>query len=656
MAIILTPWARPSILRNIFKPQVFRCLLLLLVIASPSAAGDRFITLGYHDISEKVTTPDDVPPDQFVRQLEYFKAHGYQPVSVQDLLQAAAGRKVLPEQAILLTFDDAYRSFYTVVFPLLKLYRYPAVLMVVTSWIEGDKPPEYRGKEFMTWDQIKEVAASGLVTVASHSHKLHKYVTCNPQGNLEPAPGTFIYDPKARKYETEEHFRARIREDLSKSQEILSSHLGPKPFVLAWPFGAYNLLGLEEAKKLGFTMFMTLRRGFGDVKKLDAINRIYILPNPQWEEEFKQNLAKDLKETSPVRAAQIDLDTIVNPNSYEESDYNLGLLIDRLVALGVNTVFLQGFCDQKGTGNVSSLYFYNRVLPVEMDFLSHAVNRIKARDIKTFVWMPALAFDLPDAALNEKLKVRRMEKGKLSIPATGYRRLSPFAGESLEVSRAIFRDLSAYVNFDGILFQDDAFLDDKEDFHPAAAQAARALLGMELTETSVSQAPARDRWTELKTATINKFLESLMATAHIYRPGALMARNIYSEVLTNPDAKGWFSQDLQSYLKNYDYTVIMAYSRMEKVFGAYKQRHWFQQLVERVRRENGLEKAIFKVQAYDWRRKRWLETETVRWELRCLLAAGARHVAYYPDDVFENRPQWRTLADTISGREFIRGD
>jgi biofilm PGA synthesis lipoprotein PgaB len=625
-------------------------------MASPGLASDKFIVLGYHDISEKVTAPDDVPPDLFVRQLEYFKTHGYQPVSAQDLLQAAAGRKALPEQAIFLTFDDAYRSFYTVVFPLLKLYRYPAMLMVVTSWIDGEKPPEYRGKEFMTWDQIKEVAASGLVTVASHSHQLHKYVVSNPQGNLEPAPNTFVYDPKTRKYEAEEHFRARIRDDLRRSQEVLSGRLGAKPFALAWPFGAYNRLGLEEAKKLGFTMFFTLARGFGEVKKLDAINRLYLLPNPMWEEEFKQSLAKGLKETSPIRAAQIDLDTIVNPHSYEESDYNLGLLIDRLVALGVNHVFLQGFCDRKGTGNVSSLYFYNRVLPVEMDFLSHAVNRIKARDIKVSVWMPALAFELPDASLNEKLKVRRMENGRLTIPASGYRRLSPFAGESLEISRAIFRDLSAYVNFDGILFQDDAVLDDKEDFHPAATQAAREVLGMELTEEAVRQAPAKDRWVELKTATLNKFLEGLTATVHTYRPGARIARNIYSEVLTDPAAKDWFSQDLQSYLRDYDYTVIMAYSRMEKVFGRFRQRSWLEQLVARVNRENGLDKAIFKVQTYNWRQRRWLETETVRWELRCLLAAGAKHLAYYPDDVFENRPRWQTLADTISGREFIRGE
>jgi biofilm PGA synthesis lipoprotein PgaB len=50
---------------------------------------------------------------------------GYSVVSVQDLFDAAAGKKELPEKPILLTFDDGYLSFYTKVYPLLKKYHYP---------------------------------------------------------------------------------------------------------------------------------------------------------------------------------------------------------------------------------------------------------------------------------------------------------------------------------------------------------------------------------------------------------------------------------------------------------------------------------------------------------------------------------------------------
>ena len=88
---------------------------------------------------------------------------------------------------------------------------------------------------------------------------------------------------------------------------------------------------------------------------------------------------------------QIDLDKIVDPGSYENSNQNLGKCLDRLKSLGVNTVFIQGYCDIEGTGTVKSFYFANTVLPVKMDFLSHAVNRIRSRGIQVYVWMPALA-------------------------------------------------------------------------------------------------------------------------------------------------------------------------------------------------------------------------------------------------------------------------
>jgi biofilm PGA synthesis lipoprotein PgaB len=42
---------------------------------------------------------------------------------VQDVLDAAKGLKALPKNAMMLTFDDGYLSFYTRALPLLKKYK-----------------------------------------------------------------------------------------------------------------------------------------------------------------------------------------------------------------------------------------------------------------------------------------------------------------------------------------------------------------------------------------------------------------------------------------------------------------------------------------------------------------------------------------------------
>jgi poly-beta-1,6-N-acetyl-D-glucosamine N-deacetylase len=649
------PWKRSLRLIKSFN-IIGIVLLVTLGMSHYSLASDKFIAIVYHDITKKVVEPDDMPVDEFIKQLDFFKADGYQPISIKDIQAAAAGKKTLPHKALLLTFDDSYISFYQVVYPLLKLYKFPAVLSVVSSWIEGKNPGIYQKKQFMSWSQIKEVSNSGLVTIAAHSDNLHRFINANPQGNIEPADFTFFCNPKTAKYETDAQFAERIRCDLAQNQATFEQRLGIKPTVLTWPYGAYNQIGVQEAQQLGFKVLLTLNPGFADVTYLDRVSRYYAIPLLHWVPEFKEDLRRRFESKTPIRAVQLDLDKIVEPGSYEESNQNLGKCLERLLSLGVNTVFLQGFCDISGTGTVNSLYFANSVLPVKMDFLSHAVNRIRSRGMKCYVWMPVLSFELPDKKKNAGLLVRACKDGRIGRAMDSYRRLSPFDPESLAITRKIYRDLSAHVNFDGILLQDDAFLTDEEDFHPRAAAAFQQATGLELTPAVVKDGPIKERWIRLKTETLDNYIKELIGTIHVYRPTAKIARNIYSEAVTNPASQAWFAENLEAYLRSYDYTVIMAYSQMEKIGGLAKTKKWQQQLVNIVNRHQAMDRVIFKVQAFDWAKKCWVGEKTLVAEITNLLAIGARHVAYYPDGVIEDQPGVRELAPIICGQDFSRDE
>jgi biofilm PGA synthesis lipoprotein PgaB len=644
-------WEPISRCSGVFKRGLLLSLALFFLAALPCEGAEKFITLVYHDIPETPVEKDDISQRDFVNQMEFLRNHGYTFIHPREILAAARGEVRLPDKAILLTFDDAYISFYKFVYPLLRLYNCPVVLSVVSSWIDQGGGGIYKGKEFMTWAQIREVSDSGLVTIASHSHDLHRLVNANPFGNVERAPSALIYFPDEKRYETEEEFRKRVRGDLSRSVEILKSRVGVKPSILTWPYGSYNTPGVEEAKKQGFEILMTLDHGLADVKNLDRVSRYYLESQLDWLSIFNAHLARGLREKHHIRGVQIDLDKIVVKGSHEESDRNLGLLIERLVKLGVNTVFIQGFCDSEGSGNIRSLYFANSVLPVEMDFLSHAVNRLRAREMKVLVWMPALSFELPDQEKNEMLKVREIDKGQIIVSRSWYRRMSPFDGRSLAVSRAIYRDLAAHVDFDGILFQDDAYLSDKEDFHPEAIKNFKALYGVEpLPERLENDGAMKKNWTQLKIDALDQYLLEITGTVRRYRPHAVIARNIYGEVVTNPDAKEWFAQDLSRYLKNYDYTVIMAYAAMEEVA---QPRAWYEKLYKVVKDTGQADRVVFKLQAYDWRKKQWLGDQAIRGDLTFLLALGVRHVAYYPDDVFLNKPDIDTIASILSSRYMI---
>jgi biofilm PGA synthesis lipoprotein PgaB len=204
--------------------------------------------------------------------------------------------------------------------------------------------------------------------------------------------------------------------------------------------------------------------------------------------------------------------------------------------------------------------------------------------------------------------------------------------------KALYRDLAARVYLDGILFQDDLYLTDEEDFHPAALEAFREKYGFEPAPERLEEKAVRENWTSFKAEALNRFTEEIMATVRRYRPAAAFARNLYSSVVLNPEARDWFSQSLDAFLRLYDYAVVMAYPQMEEIRGQRAVRQWLEKLVGRVQEAGALGKTVFKVQSYDWARKSWVANDLLEKEVRRLLASGAQHVAYYPDNVFEARP------------------
>ena len=251
-----------------FRPVLLIIGLVLLSLLALPLPARAFTVLCYHDVAESVIETDGnaISADSLVQHFSWLRANGFSVISIDDLLAAQRGDRPLPDRAVLLSFDDGYASFYTHVYPLLKAFDYPAVLALVGSWLDapedstviyGDKPVPRRN--FMTWEQLREVASSGLVEIASHSYGLHQGIIANPQGNLEPALTSRGYDPASGEYEDDDAQLTRIRLDLVRNRDLLVNQLGVSPRVMVWPFGRYNLPALDFARELG--MPVTLSSG-----------------------------------------------------------------------------------------------------------------------------------------------------------------------------------------------------------------------------------------------------------------------------------------------------------------------------------------------------------------------------------------------------------
>ena len=114
---------------------------LIFVLISQLTSASDFITLCYHNVRDDVIGALDkdstaVSSKNLVIQFAWLKEHNYKIVSLQDVIDSKAGLIKLPNKAILLTFDDGYIGFYTRVYPLLKLFNYPAVFAIETGWLE----------------------------------------------------------------------------------------------------------------------------------------------------------------------------------------------------------------------------------------------------------------------------------------------------------------------------------------------------------------------------------------------------------------------------------------------------------------------------------------------------------------------------------------
>lgn len=373
-------------------------LILLLSLCTTGVwAGDpgAFIAIAYHDVvqTKAELASDGVTVDHLIDQFEWLLANNYHPISIDDLLAAKSGTKPLPKKAVLLCWDDGYTSFYTIVFPLLKAYHFPAVLALEGSWIEpGPGAMVHYGStmvprsKFLTWSQMKKLAASPLVEIASHTYDLHHGVPADGYGDKIPAVIAHLYDHKTHRYETDQEQFQRILTDLKKNSALLKKRLGKAPRVMVWPFGRYNEPALKAAAEAGMKITLTLDPVPATINNLREIGRVYPTLNPDLS-DYRGYLDPNI--APPVRHFfKVNSKELLDPRPHTEQHF--GHLLDRLKALSPTMVTFSPFVqDKKGL----QALFPNTVFPLAQDRLARLTWHTAHRGgTSVFLWLPPLLF------------------------------------------------------------------------------------------------------------------------------------------------------------------------------------------------------------------------------------------------------------------------
>ena len=179
-------------------------LLLAFWLATASLLADAHIFV-FHRFGDSRHPSTNITLSDLRKHFDYFKNHGYRVVPLSVLVRALRNGDAVPDNWVVLTIDDSYKSFYENGLPVFKEYGYPFTLFVYT------KATDRHYGDFMSWAQVRETAKWGELGFHSHTH------------------------PHMLKLDTD-----KLKEELRKGMALMEAKTGRRPRYFAYPYGEYD--------------------------------------------------------------------------------------------------------------------------------------------------------------------------------------------------------------------------------------------------------------------------------------------------------------------------------------------------------------------------------------------------------------------------------
>ncbi|MDF2922989.1 MAG: polysaccharide deacetylase [Paenibacillaceae bacterium] len=247
------------------------CFGLTMAVSSLSAFnpdelyGDEVAVLMYHHISDQTQGPGTISTSLFSDQLSFLESRNYNFITLDQFTAYMEGASV-PDNAVLVTFDDGYESFYKEAYPILKEHNIPAVSFVITGTLAD---PDNGSLPFLDKEQLSALADDeALISLGCHTDSFH-----------EKRDGKALLTHKLTvdgKEESDEQYRSRIVNDMKACSSNLQEAGSESGDVLAYPFGIYNRQAIATLKESGvryaFTVMPKLVTRSSDPMRLPRIN------------------------------------------------------------------------------------------------------------------------------------------------------------------------------------------------------------------------------------------------------------------------------------------------------------------------------------------------------------------------------------------------
>jgi peptidoglycan/xylan/chitin deacetylase (PgdA/CDA1 family) len=202
------------------------------------------IVLMYHRFEENKYPSTNIKITDFIKQINLIKKNNFTFIGAEDFENSLANLQ--SKKKILLTIDDAFKSFYDQAWPILKKNKIPFILFVSTR--------EIGSNGYMTWDQIKEITREKFVHIGNHSYS-HDYL-------VDKTSDEISYDI-----------------DLAIAE--FKKNLGYNSPFFSYPFGEYNINFKNIIKNFGFKYAFGQHSGV-----VDETKNFYELPRFSINEKY----------------------------------------------------------------------------------------------------------------------------------------------------------------------------------------------------------------------------------------------------------------------------------------------------------------------------------------------------------------------------------
>lgn len=219
-------------------------VLLLILIATSflltpfsATAADSFRVpiLLYHRFGPTVADGMTITTPIFESHMKYLKDNGYKVIPLRQLIEHYRGKAPAPlPKSVVIVEDDAHKSVYSDMLPIIRKYGYPVTVFTYPSAISN-------AKYAMTWDQLRELKKTGLFDFQSHTYWHPNF-------------------KKERRKLSPQALENLVLTQLRKSKTKLETELGSKVDMLAWPFGIYDDYLIAKASEAGYVATFTIER------------------------------------------------------------------------------------------------------------------------------------------------------------------------------------------------------------------------------------------------------------------------------------------------------------------------------------------------------------------------------------------------------------